>query len=448
MKKQINYLLLSFIILCACSSQEAPKEPPLFRSSLPSDTTEDVSPLLTVIEVVFNEVVTLSSTHGITVNSLPVSATVLFTRLTINVTLEPGQLYHIRIPAGAVINTFGVPLKTDAVFSFSTGQPINYGVRPTLVTPGASPEAIRLYNYMRYIYGSNILSGAMANVCWNINEARWVFRHTGKYPAINGFDLIHLHHSPANWINYEDIGVVQDWWNRNGIVHLMWHWNVPVSANSTARAFYTDETTFDISRAVQVGTWENDIIMADLAKAAITLKKLRDANIPVLWRPLHEAAGRWFWWGAKGPGPCKALWRIMFDYFKSEGINNLIWVWTVETNDNDWYPGDAYVDMIGRDLYYRRQASWHSDHFALIRSVYPDKIIALSECGNVADINAQWNAGARWSFFMPWYDYNRTVNVSGDEFASQDHYHANAEWWRNSFRNNAVLTLDELPDLK
>jgi mannan endo-1,4-beta-mannosidase len=33
----------------------------------------------------------------------------------------------------------------------------------------------------------------------------------------------------------------------------------------------------------------------------------------VLWRPLHEADGAWFWWGAKGPKIFKKMWRIMYD---------------------------------------------------------------------------------------------------------------------------------------
>ena len=39
----------------------------------------------------------------------------------------------------------------------------------------------------------------------------------------------------------------------------------------------------------------------------------------------------------------------MFETFKSKGINNLIWVWTTETNDDTWYPGDEYVDIIGQN---------------------------------------------------------------------------------------------------
>jgi len=42
---------------------------------------------------------------------------------------------------------------------------------------------------------------------------------------------------------------------------------------------------------------------------------LRDARVPVLWRPMHEANGRWFGGGAQGPEPFKRMWRMMFERF-------------------------------------------------------------------------------------------------------------------------------------
>ena len=65
-------------------------------------------------------------------------------------------------------------------------------------------------------------------------------------------------------------------------------------------------------------------------------------HVPVLWRPLHEANGRWFWWGAKGPEPLRKLWQMMFVNFTAKHrLNNLIWVFSpgAETDLADWYPG-------------------------------------------------------------------------------------------------------------
>lgn len=48
---------------------------------------------------------------------------------------------------------------------------------------------------------------------------------------------------------------------------------------------------------------------------------------------------------------------LYFNYFKKEGINNLIWVWTTQTKDSEFYPGDEYVDMVGRDMYPARMST-------------------------------------------------------------------------------------------
>ena len=54
-------------------------------------------------------------------------------------------------------------------------------------------------------------------------------------------------------------------------------------------------------------------------------------------------------------------------------------------------------------------------------------------------MSAQWNAGARWLFFMPWYDYDN------DFTEGYAHGHADISWWKNSFASDAVISRDELP---
>jgi len=41
-----------------------------------------------------------------------------------------------------------------------------------------------------------------------------------------------------------------------------------------------------------------------------------------------------------------------------------------------------------------------------------------------------------------------TVNITSTAFASQEHQFANAAWWRATLASEAVLTRDELPDLR
>ena len=135
---------------------------------------------------------------------------------------------------------------------------------------------------------------------------------------MNCFDYIHLQSSAeGSWIDYGDITPVSQWWNNGGLVAAMWHWNVPTSNGSGNLTTYKDQTSFDIDNAFTEGTWEYQTVNADLEKIAGYLKLLKDANIPVIWRPLHEAAGGWFWWG-KNADSFKRLWIQMFDYFKAQ----------------------------------------------------------------------------------------------------------------------------------
>lgn len=83
-----------------------------------------------------------------------------------------------------------------------------------------------------------------------------------------------------------------------------------------------------------------------------------------------------------------------------------------EGDDQNWYPGAEYVDIIGRDLYGNSAASC-IEEYQKLQENYPGKIITLSECGYsqytnsvVAPISEQWNGGATWSWFMPWYGTN------------------------------------------
>lgn len=94
-------------------------------------------------------------------------------------------------------------------------------------------------------------------------------------------------------------------------------------------------------------------MMADIDDVARELLKLRDAGVPVLWRPLHELNGDWFWWGKCGPEAFQRLWKLLYTrYTETFGLNNLIWVFGYTSQpDAAWYPGDAYIDIAGADNY-------------------------------------------------------------------------------------------------
>lgn len=116
---------------------------------------------------------------------------------------------------------------------------------------------------------------------------------------------------------------------------------------------------------------ENDTLhnkwMLELDGLANFMEKLKDKNIPVLWRPFSDMNGDWFWWGADEARPAKDfhdMWKYMYNYFTNErGLNNLIWVFsvnqsTIKTNNpEEWlkgyvyYPGADFVDIVGMSIF-------------------------------------------------------------------------------------------------
>lgn len=660
--QNISYLLIGVLLMSACTDVDDPviKQPeaPQLVNSSPEDGATGISE--SGISIVLNydqNIFCPAAGHElITLGDATISSVSFkLTQLTINATgLEKGKTYQLVVPEGVVQGPTYIGAPEVSISFTVVADPV---ITATLCNPNATAEAVKVYQYLVETYKSKTISGTMANVNWNIENADAVHALTGKYPAMNTFDYVHLPFSPSNWIDYSDIAPVKNWWDNGGLVSIMWHWNVPTSytgdavsnkiwpsgasipsdwsgslqltdntlfasakvgdkvkvvtsnvlsgaqgsikgndwgqiadgyeyfdisgdyemeitaailtklqsggmiisghdytvdevilqsgssstklwgpepvntgswANSVqltdgtmfanvsagnkikittsevesgaqaslktgsdgwpaiaegyeyfdisgefelvvtdeiktalqstgliiggqkytitgvyieaggysdSYAFYKDQTTFDAANATVAGTWENDVFNADLAKVATSLKQLQSENIAVIWRPFHEAAGGWFWWG-KDAESCKKLWITMFDYFKEQGVNNLIWVWTSESDDDSWYPGDNYVDIIGRDLYNKdvnESTSAYLNEFGR----YGHKVIALTEMGTVGLLSEQWAAGARWAWFMPWYG----TNDSGDK-------HATDAWWTDAMGQDYVITRDQLPSFK
>ena len=328
---------------------------------------------------------------------------------------------------------------------------------PSTPVTASSDAAKNLYAYFLDQYGKKTISSVMADVNWNNTCAENVYKLTGKYPAMNCYDFIHICFSPANWIDYTDITPAKEWHDAGGIVQLMWHFNVPKSQGATDVTCTPSETTFKASNALVSGTWENKWFYEQMDKVIATILKLQDAGIAATWRPFHEAAGNacakqqadwtkaWFWWGIDGADTYKKLWKAMYDYFKQKGVNNLIWVWTTQNYNGDsskynqdkaWYPGDAYVDIVARDLY-GSTASANATEFKEIQATYPTKMVTLGECGTdsganppkaFATIPSVWSAGAKWSWFMPWYGSNMPDTA----------------WWKAAMSSGSVVSRSDV----
>ena len=82
---------------------------------------------------------------------------------------------------------------------------------PSTPVTASTDAAKNLYAYFLDQYGKKTISSVMANVNWNNTCAENVYKLTGKYPAMNCYDFIHICFSPANWIDYTDITPAKEW---------------------------------------------------------------------------------------------------------------------------------------------------------------------------------------------------------------------------------------------
>lgn len=349
-----------------------------------------------------------------------------------------------------------------AVMPEPTG--VSTQITPHLVNPNATAEAKKVYEVLRYLYGRKAVSGTVAHVNWNIREAQNVHEWTGRWPAINVFDYMQMWASkevnPKGWLDYRNVDDAINWWKEGGLVGCMWHWNVRANNGTdwtSSPGTESGQTSFSPARVIIEGTPENKQALKDIDQVAGYMKLLAKENIPILWRPLHEAAGNstefeggkaWFWWGADGPEAYVRLWRMLYDRLVNHhGLNNLIWIWNSQMNDAAWYPGDAYVDIVGRDNYEALQYPLMKE-FKQLSAAYPTKLITLAECGNGDEVKMSpwskiWAEGSRWSWFMTWYDYDYNEGKK----AAEDHQFANPAWWKDAWESGVVVDRSEMKEL-
>jgi len=444
---------------------------PVVVSTSPTSGATDVASGDLAIKLTFDQVINFVTANYIqiilkgTSSSATVSSANLnsdYKTLTISATgLTKGTTYTLTVPAGLIKGT-GTLYNKEITLSFTTIAAA--AISSTPVDANATTKCKSLYTYLKSVYGTKCLSAAMANVSWNTTGADKEYTVTGKYPAINCYDFIFIYASPANWINYSDITPVTNWANNNGIVSLEWHFEVPKksASDSTDVTYDPTQTTFRCKNIFTSGSWEQTYFYKQMDKVCAVLLKLQNAGIAAIWRPFHEAAGNtyaknytgtaWFWWGYDGATYYVKLWQAMYSYFQQKGIHNLIWIWVTQNYNGDssqygidsaFYPGDNYVDIIGRDLYGDTADQCYTE-YSQISTLYPNKMVTLAECGNSvtnnttiaatqANISDQWLKGCRWLYFMPWYDYNYCQGTSTTNYMCSDSF------WKDAMSRSYVI---------
>ena len=485
--KHLSYYLFMVLmalnvsfVLTACGSDDdedegggnTPTPTITLLSQSIQEGAEVVASATTVLTLGYNTTVQPVTNGDITLNGTKIQAKSNSTtkmRVDIPLDLEAGKSYILRVGKGAIVSTANNTISApEFTLNFTTKATGNKNIATAPVNANATEAAKRLYSYFKDQYGQKVISSVMAEVNWNNKNAEKIHTLTGKYPAMNCYDFIHIYvpnQGSNGWIDYTDITPVKQWSEAGGIVQLMWHFNVPLSeatqvlTNGSGVDCNPSKTSFRAKNVFTEGTWENKWFYQEMDKVVDVILKLQAQGIAATWRPFHEGAGNanykqqanwakaWFWWGYDGADTYKQLWITMYDYFQKKGVNNLIWIWTTQNyngdsskynQDTDWYPGDQYVDMVARDLY-GCNAATNAQEFSEIQSTYPNKMVVLGECGKgdngeQGKISDCWASGALWGHFMVWYQGGQgSTNTMCSDV-----------WWSDAMSSELVITRDEV----
>jgi mannan endo-1,4-beta-mannosidase len=304
-----------------------------------------------------------------------------------------------------------------------------------------SPQAQHLYEFLCSVKGRYVLSGQHNYVGVGAKYTELVERLTGKRPLIWGSDFAfavegtevgrHYHCGPLNIsdpgepdphfidVSPEEarekmIACALEQHQRGHIITLMWHCCFPTYGD---RGPY--DSLWQVGRLPSEETWQELTTPGtDLHSAWTTqvdrivpyLARLRDAGVPVIWRPYHELNGVWFWWCNKpGPEGFAKLWRMMHDrYTNHHQLNNLLWVYNTNAprdRENDeayaydlFYPGGEQVDVLAADVYRNDYRQSHHDEMVALADGRP---VALGEVGEVPTPEVL-RSQPDWCWFMPW----------------------------------------------
>jgi hypothetical protein len=318
------------------------------------------------------------------------------------------------------------------------------GIQPAftqpLVNPNATQQAQDLKAFLDSIQGKKIISGQAFE---DVSED-WLTiisnASGGQQPAILSLDFMNC--SPLRVSMGTDPDATTDMgidWvkNHGGLLEMHWHWDAPrLVTGNLWQAFYTVNTSFDVAAAMNDTSSEDyHLLQRDIDIVSERLLRMQDSGVALLWRPLHEAEGKWFWWGAKTGDACKALYRMMYDRMVNyHGINNLIWVWnSYGTTKENWYPGDDVVDIIAWDYpdYTQSTGSW-SQYQGLFGN--KGKQFAIGEDGKL--FNPALFSQQPWLYFITW------AYMIKDP--SQPNGKNTPEWINAVYNDPKVLTLDDL----
>lgn len=298
---------------------------------------------------------------------------------------------------------------------------VNNAQAATPSNSNATKEVREVLNYLESISGNQIISGQQDKLSAPSQTYNRVYEITGKYPGIAGGDFGFTSSGNDTIYNREELvnQAIQKW-NEGSIPTWSWHMVRPDKSEPntwTESILCNSMNNYEFQQMTTEGTSYYQCFINRIDSVVWAFQKLKDAGVPVLWRPFHEMNGNWFWWGGN-PTYSPKLYKIMYDrYTNYWGLDNIIWVWNVDRPTNgeisQYYPGDQYVDVLSMDIYNR---DFNYNYYQAMLNLCHGKPIAIGEVGELPPVNILWEQ-PKWTYFMCWTEYlegNNTHSVIQD----------------------------------
>lgn len=348
--------------------------------------------------------------------------------------------------------------------------------KPVSENAQTNEKTMEVWNYLRSVYGKQVITcqQMMGNECY---EDLVFYNATNDLTAMKGYDFIFC---TGSYHSDDMIDEAIEWSKESGgLCAFTWHWNVPKDIDNPGGgyAFYTSEiTNFSQVNAVTPGTKEYETVIHDIDLIATKIQRMESEGVTILFRPLHEASGAWFWWGLQGRDSAtnevfQKLWYMIYDRLENyHKLTNIIWVWNGQNPHTAIHPNAFDIEGIDRyydqedisaealSTYYEKcygELAGYDKYCAELAGMdSTGKMMALTECGYIPDPDGIKAANTMWLYYMVWNgDFIYETDAAGKAMVDLNGTpHPNPkkgitnEMLAEYFSNDLYITHNKLPE--
>ncbi|MDQ0922360.1 hypothetical protein QF038_000868 [Pseudarthrobacter sp. W1I19] len=295
----------------------------------------------------------------------------------------------------------------------------------SLVDSNASPRTASLYAFLQTQQGRGILFGHQQDTEVGVTFAAEntdgfrsdVKAGVGDHPAVFGWDFGREGYglAPGNPTPEENFQHTVELVKAADRIGAIQTFSAHMDNFVTGGPF--DDTDGEVVASIMPGGDRNQPFtdyLDRVARVANAAVDDRGAAIPIVFRPFHENAGSWFWWGAPHASASQytELFRYTVEYLRDvKDVHNFLYAYSPGGGFGGTselylrtYPGDAFVDVLGYDNYDSSGGSqqWLDDLVAdlgmIARLAHERaKVAALTEFGVSGGLKANGqNPNVNW----------------------------------------------------